>query len=272
MNVSEIPRPERARQAPPVDVPVLTWWASIYPHAFVAPNPFYRLPLPGAFGEGAWSFAPVDHPDGIDDPDEVHEAFEARAKASAHTLSWPEARARAAPEAPPELSDRAAWLLAIQGHAPARGPELLALQHRLEAWMQAERWFLPTDGRLPPAGEPAIGRFLEALGAHEVLAISEFDEVSTSIPVSALRPGAPALRLTRRLPDGREQGRPVDRLHLPDPGVLLAWGFDCAEALIGMTDAALSRARPDAFFEARPLGPDAFCDVFNPPDFLRPAR
>ena len=39
-----------------------------------------------------------------------------------------------------------------------------------------------------------------------------------------------------------------------------------------MTDAALARAHPDAFFEARPLGAEAFRDVFNPPEFLRPAR
>ncbi|MGR3780544.1 MAG: hypothetical protein ACU0DT_04660 [Albimonas sp.] len=268
MSVSEIPAAERARRAPPLGIPVRAWWAGVYAHVFVAPNPFYRLPLPGAEGEGAEAFDPCAHPDGIDDPDEVHEAFDARAKASARTLSWTEARARIAPDAPQALFDRAAWLLAVDRPVPARGPDLLALQHRLEAWLAAERWFLPADGRLPPAGEPAIGRFLEALGAREVLAIDAFDEVERRLPVSAFRPEAPPIRL----PVGEGRACKVDRLHLAEPGVLLAWGFDCAEALIGMTDAALARAHPDAFFEARPLGAEAVREVFTPPDFLRPAR
>ena len=258
MNVSEIPAARRARRAPPLEIPVLAWWAGVYPHAFVAPNPFYRLPLPGAPG----TFDPMDHPDGIDDPDEVHAAFEARAKASAHTLSWADARARIAPDAPQALFDRAAWLLAVDGPAPARGPELLALQRRIDAWLEAERWFPPTDGRLPPAGEPAIGRFLEALGAREALCIGRFDQLEATVPVTAFRPEAPPIRLL----DAKGWGQPVDRLHLAEPGVLLAWDFDCAEALIGMTDAALARACPGAFFEARPLGPDAYVDVFNPPE------
>ncbi len=65
MSVSEIPAAERARRAPPLDIPVRTWWAGVHAHVFVAPNPFYRLPLPGAEGEGAEAFDPCGHPSAI---------------------------------------------------------------------------------------------------------------------------------------------------------------------------------------------------------------
>ena len=42
--------PPRELVRPTVNIPVLDWWKGHYEKAFVALNPFYRLPIPKSMG------------------------------------------------------------------------------------------------------------------------------------------------------------------------------------------------------------------------------
>jgi len=246
---------DRAIEHPTFKVPILTWWKGIYDHVFVALHPFYRVRAEDAGPAGAppayedrlgWDRRPKDFDDAI--------------KARGESVSWDEVHRSVAPEEPRELVHRAIWLLSCVGLRPRAN---VALQERILDHCERQSLYMPFDDFMPPNLEPAIGRFLKGFGATSVTAWDEFRSYSTEIPLSDFD----AARPSNRLPEG-QTGSGVYGLHLPDPGVLLTWEFDCAQALVALSDFALRQCRPEEFFEGWYVDETTYSDVFNPRDFF----
>ncbi len=248
------PTVPRAIEHPSCRVPVLSWWRGVYDHVFIALHPFYRVPIKGAPPESGrpklentdgWSHQPRGFGDVI--------------KADAQSITWAAIHGAAAPDEPQERVYRAIWLLSCLGFAERADT---ALQRCIESHCVASRIHLPLDDSMPPNLEADIGRFLGRLGRLQVTAWDQFRDNSIDVPLSAFLPDRPSIRLANGL-----TGPGVFGLHLPGDGVLLTWAFDCTEALIALTDKALSRARPEKFFEGWYADATTYCDVFNPHEF-----
>ena len=222
-------------------VPMLTWWAGIYDHVFVAPHPFYQIA--GYAGVGSAAF-----PDG----DQIKREGEA--------FPWAEVHQAVAPEVPRDDFYRATWLLGCVGYQERAD---IALQQRIEAYCVQEKLYLPDDGGLPPILEVNVGAFLCRLGVDRVTAYDEFRHNSLDADISAFNRDLPHFTLSASTTSSRAWG-----LHLPDLGALMTWDFDGTEAIIAMTSEALQRAQPEHFFEGWYADGQTYSDVFNPRDFF----
>ena len=175
-------------------------------------------------------------------------------------VTWEHVRQAVAPEEPKDVVYRAIWLLSCVGY---RDRANRALQKRIDVFCDQERLYLPLDHTMPPNLEPATGRFLAHFGATTVTAWDEFRDNFAEVPLAAFRPEHPSIHIPNGL-----ASRGVHGLHLPDPGVLLTWQFDCTEALVAMSDRALRQARPEEFFEGWYADETTYRDVYNPRDFF----
>ena len=227
---------------------MLRWWWGIYDHVFVAPHPFFRLRANGTkIGARESQLEAKLRPD--ERPDDFYDVVKRRAE----TVSWREVHHGAAPEEPQEKVYRAIWLLSCIGFQERADVEL---QKRIDAYCDDQRLYLPEDDYMPAALQPRIGQLLARFRIDSVTAWDEWNENSTELPLSAFDSPQPDIYLAK------------GRLHLPQPGVLITWKLDSTEALIAMTERARSQGRPEELFEGWYVDETAYCDVFNPRDFL----
>lgn len=232
---------DRSIYHPSHEVPILTWWAGIYDHAFIAPHPFVRVQ-----GFGGLGCEPYPHDDVI--------------KAQGEAVSWSAVHRSVAPVRTREEVYLAIWLLSVLGFTERADIEL---QKRIEAYCRQERLYLPEEFGHSAIMEPAIGRFLARFDVPSVSAWDEFRDNVVELPLSDFDRDQPAIRLPKSTTSASIWG-----LHLPDPGILLTWDFEATEIIIGMTERALKQARPEEFFEGWYADERTYSDVFNPPSFL----
>lgn len=220
---------------------MLTWWAGIYDHIFVAPHPFFRVR-----GFGGTDSEPEPTDDLI--------------KSSGQMVSWREVYQAIAPDEPREKFDRAVWLLSVLGLTERAD---IRLQQRIKAHCEKEALYLPEEDGLPPILEGAVEEFLSALGAKRVTAWDEFRENSVDVDVSEFACGRPSIFLPKAITGNR-----VWALQLHNPKVLICWEFDGTVALVAMDHRALAIARPENFFDGWYADTTTYSDVFNPHDFF----
>lgn len=235
-------RLDRTIHHPSHKVPILTWWAGIYDHVFIALHPFFRVP--GLKGLGSKPFPSDD-----------------LIKSSGQPVPWSEVHRAVAPEGPRDTFYRAAWLLSVLGYAERAN---IDLQTRIENYCARESLFLPQEYGLAPILEPTVGNFLARLGSSSVVAWDEFRENSIELELSTFDRSQPHYRLPRSITSSRIWG-----LHNREKGLLLTWEFDSTDALIALTTDALSLAKPEEFFEGWYADEKTYCDVLNPPEFIR---
>ncbi|UWQ61390.1 hypothetical protein K3723_10920 [Leisingera caerulea] len=253
----------RAIQHPSCRVPMLTWWEGIYDQVFVALHPFYRI---RAVTGSAHTLEERGHENLLsysERPlfdDDRAEGFEDAVKRHGEAVSWAEVHEAVAPDLPRSDVYLAIWLLACIGYQNRAG---IDLQKRLAAYCQENRLYLPEDDGLPAILEPVVQEFLSCFGCRHVTAWDEFRHHSDTVPLSVFRKAEPCYWLPQSITSAAVWG-----LHLPDPGVLMTWGFDGTEAIIAMTSRALEIAKPENFFEGWYAGAGTYEDVFNPVEFL----
>jgi hypothetical protein len=112
--------------------------------------------------------------------------------------------------------------------------------------------------------EAQVGQFLSRFGLPSVKAWDQFQSNTADLAIADFERRRPALRWPHDT-----ARRNIWALHLADPGVFLTWEFESTEIMIAMTDRALSHASPENFFEGWFADQNTYCDVHNPPDFLK---
>ncbi len=250
----EAPAVPRAIAHPSPRVPILSWWRGIYERVYVAPHPFYRMPMEASAERGSSSDEDMDG--WTRNPQDMARVVKARAE----SIPWAAIHEAAAPDESRERVYRAIWLLSCLGVTERAG---IALQRRIADHCRRSRIHLPLDDCMPENLEPPIGRFLDGLGLASVTAWDEFRDNRVEVPVAAFEPHRPPIRVPNGL-----TGPGVFGLHSPEAGLLLTWAFDGTEMLIAMTAAARARAKPEDHFEGWYADATTYSDVFNPREFL----
>ncbi|MBY6054855.1 hypothetical protein [Leisingera daeponensis] len=247
----------RVVQHPGYKVPMLTWWEGIYDQVFVALHPFYRIRKAGVSVSPAGSEIYEDVLPCDDRPENFGDMIKSRGEA----VSWAEVHQAVAPDLPRSDVYLAIWLLACIGYQDRAG---IDLQKRLAVYCQANRLYLPEDDGLAAILQPVVQEFLSCFGCRDVTAWDEFRHHSDTVPLSVFRKAEPCYWLPQSITSPAVWG-----LHLPNPGILMTWGFDGTEAIIAMTSRTLEMARPENFFEGWYADAGTFADVFNPVEFLK---
>ena len=257
----KFPAPPRHLAQPPLDTPILEWWAREYDYVYVVLNPFFRVP--GYRPETA-AYGPI-HSDALKVPDivshitsprqlrpnEAPEHFADIIKAAGQPLSWSAvSQAIGADYGPDFQRNVRLWTLEVD-----REDRDDAIASKLSQYCRETGTYPPEEDQLPAILEPMLGRFLEALGIETVTLWSEWREASIEVAVSSFAREMPVCSI------------PNDRCcAVAAPGLLLSWEFDDVAGLLAMRDARLANANPADFFETMPVTPEMYADVFNPPD------
>ncbi len=254
-------RKPRHLLCPPPDVPILDWWMECYDHVFVVFNPFFRVPgyspETAAFGPVRTGPLSVAEIVGLvigplpERPNAAPDNFDDLIKAQGQPVAW-RTVAAAIGAADVTAFRRTVWLWTLQVERPDRDPLIAGA---LARYCRETGTYPPEEDMLPAILEPALGRFLTALGICDVQLWSEWRDVSKTVPVSALRATAPCLEL------------PGEKLcAVSAPGFLIAWAFDDVAGLLCLSDELRGRADPSAYFEGFPVTEGMYSDVFNPVD------
>lgn len=220
---------------------MLTWWAGIYDHAYIAPHPFFRVQ-----GFGGLGYKPYPSDDAI--------------KSVGEAVSWSDVHRSVAPERTREEVYLAIWLLSVLGFAERAD---IGLQKRIENYCQQERLYLPEEYGHSAIIESSVGRFLSRFDIPSVTAWDEFRDNVFELQLSDFDRARPAIHLPKSTTSSSIWG-----LHVPDPGILLTWAFESTEIIIGMTDRALKQARPEDFFDGWYADEHTYSDVHNPANIL----
>lgn len=237
-------------------IPVLKWWEGIYDYVFFALHPFFHIRKnnydadPGDIGGYERVLDYASRPDNFDDI----------IKRRGIPVSWRDVHMAVAPNEPETSFFRAIWLLSVVGFQERAN---IALQKKIAAYCEKKKLYLPEGDGLPSILEPLVHRFLVTFETGEVTVYDEFRDNSFIVPISVFTPDGAAYWLPNSFTSSA-----VWAIHLPDPGVLICWEFDGADALIAMTEKAQKRARPEDFFEGRYADADTYCDWLNPVDFF----
>ncbi|MEC7761443.1 MAG: hypothetical protein VX874_05950 [Pseudomonadota bacterium] len=248
---------------PPVEHPLLDWWAEDYDHVFIAFNPFFRVP---GYTPQTAAYGPIhtqrdafdDIGDFVDNPpvrhNEAPEGFEFEIKERGQPVRWDEVQRDIA------ASDfnafaRTAWLWTLEVQRPDMDPAMAAALDGMAHF----GLYPPEEDTLPVVMEPMIHRYLTELGVDDVTIWSEFRDEALEIDVAEFSRFNPPVRLP---------GHFVSAISCDDPKVLIAWNHDGVEAFIAMPDTVRRAAPPERFFEGRYAGIDTHVDWLNPRDFF----
>lgn len=257
----------RRLEHPYDNVPVLDWWKYDYDHVFVVLNPFFRVPgytpETASFGPMRVAMDPETLMEQIEEgamPEPVNpapEGFEDLIKQTGKAVAWSDvAFAVDAPDF--ERFARTVWLQVIGGEIPEADQPLA---ERLAEYCARTGLYHPEEDLLPAAMEPALGRYLEALGHDTVTLWSEWREISRGCPVGAFGGENPATAL------------PGEKLTaVAAPGLLLSWGFDDIAGLLALTEAQRARVNPADHFEGFWAGAGTTSLVFAPEGAPPPSR
>lgn len=255
--------PPRRLLMPPVERPILDWWADDYDHVFIAFNPFFRVP---GFTPATAAYGPVHSDrtefDEIVDlmeqvevrPNEAPEDFEDHIKESGQPVRWSEVQ-RQVGASDFNVFARTAWLWTLEVDRPDRDAAIAAQLDGLATF----GLYRPEEDSLPVIMEPMIHDYLSALHLDEVTIWSEFRESSERIDIEDFSRASPPVRLPEHF---------VAAISSNDPRLLIAWNPDGVEAFIAMTEEVRHMAPPERFFEGRYAGIDTHVDWLNPRDFF----
>lgn len=256
--------PPRELVRPSVKIPVLDWWKGHCERAFIALNPFYRLPATQDIGNskttqvGSRTYVASDLRGGGYDAEYDFDFFD-YSKRHAETVRWSAVHDAVCPDVPFKTFALCVWISSCLGR---RDDVPADIQERIEAYCLANALFLPDDDILSPALEPRVGEFLKAAGIECIDIYSEFREYRETHPVEVLSKDYPAFVLPR----GGVRND-IYCIHAKEIGLVMAWEFDGVEALIGLSEDAVKVARPEEFFEGFYVGEDTYTDWANPLDF-----
>ncbi len=257
----------RRLEHPYDNVPVLDWWKYDYDHVFVVLNPFFRVPgytpETASYGPVRLPFDPemlVDRIEEGDLPEPANpapEGFEDLIKQTGTAVPWSEV-AMALGISDFERFARIVWLQVIAGEISEDDAEIAA---GLAEYCALTGLYTPEEDLLPAVMEPALGRYLEALGLDGVVLWSEWREASRSCSTESFSRDNPATVL------------PGEKLAaVAAPGMLLSWGYDDVAGLLALTDERRRQADPSRFFEGFWASADTPSLVFAPEDAMPASR
>jgi hypothetical protein len=264
MRPTKLKSPPRELVRPPPRIPILDWWKGHYEQAFIALNPFYRLPATQDIGNskttivnGRTYVASKFRRSG--DFDEFEFDFFDYSKRHGETVRWSTVHDAVCPEVPFSKFALCVWISSCLGR---RDDVPADIQERVEAYCLSNALFLPEDNVLASVLEPRVGEFLSAAGVECIDIYSQFRENRETHSVDVLSKDYPAFVLPR----GRSTEL-VYCIHSKEIGLVMTWEFDGVEALIGLSNEALKVAKPEDFFEGFYVGEDTYTDWANPLDF-----
>lgn len=248
---------DRRIHEPPPNVPLLEWWDGIYDRVFIAPNPFYRLPTEDSLrnpdSPRVYEEKPVNW---NEEPGETWKALQERVKQTAEPVRWSEVHAAMAPDVDRRLFNRAVW---YASDGIRREEHVTRLADEIWDYGIRERLNVPDAWGLDGFTEPVIGRFLSSFGVETVTAWCVLRKNSAIYPLSDFGLGRP--RIYEPYGWLGEPGLSV--LHVPDPGILMCWGWDAVAGTFAITERALQIARPEAFFEGWYADAATTADIFS---------
>ncbi|MBS0564665.1 MAG: hypothetical protein JSR87_09380 [Proteobacteria bacterium] len=256
-----MPEIPRALRHPPFETPVLEWWANSYDHVFAALNPFFRVP---GFTPETAPYGPthvtVDISEGVEaivamalagplpGAKEPPKDFADIIKATGVPVRWSEV-ADALGVTEDLLFHRTVWLWTLGSDRDDMDKPLAA---RLTDYCGRTGTYRPEEDQLPAVLEPQLGAYLTALGIGEVTIWDEFFRESLKVSTDAFAADHPAHWLESKCST------------VAAPGFLLAWDFDDVAGLLALTNDLHNKCDPAEFFEGFCLGPNDYCDIFNP--------
>ncbi|MBR9650205.1 hypothetical protein [Thalassovita aquimarina] len=248
----------RHLRLPPIDTPILEYWADCFDHAFVALNPFFRVPgytpETAAYGVVHLDLTNeqlIEHPQS-DPPRRGNEApdnFDDFIKAHGEPVRWSDIQKEIGAKDFMNFA-RTVWLWTVAVEREDRDPNISFL---LDAYCQKHGVYRPEEDQLPAIMEPMLGRFLEVLGIEEVTLWSEWMNVSSTVPASDFATEKPCVSLPREKTSV-----------ITAPGFLIGWEFDDVAGLMGISDELRQKADPEQFLEGFWVTPEMYADVFNP--------
>jgi hypothetical protein len=251
----------RRHQVPPLDMPVLRWWADAWDHVYVVPHPLFQVPgadpATRSYGPQHINTTPADLLARLRNrrwpPPTLPEGFEGQIKTSGIPHRWADvARAIAAPD--PLMFARTLWLHTVQVQ---RADTDTALRDRLIEYCAAHHLYLPEEDQLAIILEPALHRYFTALGLTEFSMRNAFDTVQRdAVPLAALSRAEPPLAFP---------GEKICRIFSDRLPFYLSWSFDDIWALLCLPEAVRALAPPEEYFECFPLAPGQYPDWLNPP-------
>lgn len=237
---------------PNLNAPVLDWWARDYDHVFVVLNPFFRVP--GTPPEsvrwttGGGSMLLADTPDAL--TAEAPDGFDEVVKTTGRPVRWSHV-AQGVGAMDFTHFARTVWLWVIGAEAPDHD---LALAEKLARYCQAEGLYKPEEDWLPLVLEPALARYLQAVGIDEVTLWDEWRETSLLCPSEAFGRDEPPVTLV-------DEG-PVSAVSAP--GLLLSWAQSDVAGLLAITEDMRARVDPARHFEGFWASARTGSAVFDP--------
>ncbi|WP_428525087.1 hypothetical protein [Roseibium sp.] len=193
---------------------------------------------------------------GADGFDEDHAVY---AKQYGETTPWSDVHKAVCPDVPFEMFARCVWISSSLGRRMDIPSDI---QDAIEDYCVSEALFLPQDDTPEPANEPQIGHFLSALRITAVDVYDEFRDNVFRYDIEAFSRVRPKIRLPQAITHDT-----YFCIHSKDMGLVMTWEFDGVAALIGLTNDALSHARPEAYFEGFYADANTYSDWANPLDF-----
>jgi len=256
--------PRRLR-LPPLDTPMLEWWAKDYDHIFIAYSPFFRVPgyTPQTAAYGKIYSDRTDVDDILDlihnppeRPNEAPPDFETTIKETGELVRWADVHA-AIGIGDFETFARSAWLWTVEAPRDDRDERIVAGLNRL---VQDTGLYSPEEDFMPVILEPVIARFLAAAGIATVTLHDEHGFESRSCSAGDFARGTPPVRLP---------GSVVSKISSDAPRMLMAWPWDEIAGFICVSDEMRRACPPEQFFEGRYATPDTYVDWLNPPETFR---
>jgi len=250
---------------PPLDTPMLDWWADHYDHVFIAYSPFFRVPgfHPDTVAYGAsyvsWGADEVIQrlKEGLpEQPNDAPDDFEKRIKAEGQKVSWATVQQAAAQQdggAPDWQSfARTVWLWTVHADRKDKDPKIC---RALDKLCRETGLYSPQEDCLPVILEPDIGRFLTALAIGTVTIWNEFRDASRNCEVAEFSSGTPEVGLPGWAPCA---------ISCDDPKLLMMWSHDNVAGLICLSEEQRQICPPEQFFEGEYARGDTYVDWLNP--------
>lgn len=249
---------------PPIDTPMLEWWANEYDRVFIILSPFFRVegfsPDTAAFGPMRMDSATVeDVLDLIENPvtrsNEAPVDFEDVIKQGGEIITWQEVRSAIGVEDHKTFC-LACWLWVVASSRANKYPDIVG---KLQTYCRKNGIYKPEEDQLPAVLEPVVGTYLTALGIGDVTVYSEFRDVHMTVPVTAFSSEQPTIAIPREK---------TCAILAHEPKVLFCWCHDETYGFICISEDARLLADPADFFEGQYAGVDTYCDWLNPIDFF----
>lgn len=254
---------------PPLDTPILQWWANEYDFVYAILNPFFKVPSysPSTTQYGVTHVGNSALQDiinfvtttKISTSNDAADDFDSTIKRTGQQVLWSDVQRAIGAEDFVEFA-RTVWLWVVHSD---RSDKNLAIARALTRYCDENHVYPPEEDVLPAVLEPTLSEYLRRLSIDEVTIWSEWRDKSLRVPAAAFDRSNPVVDLPGEKCSG-----------IAAEGFFLSWEFDDVVGLLCLTEELHLRSSPLELFEGFAITPSMYSDVLNPVDLsernLRP--